>query len=151
MERVAATLLALGINQPRIKNFPDSTATAAEAAKAIGTTVERIVKSLVFMADDQPILVLVSGSNRVDTDRLAKLTNAKITRANADQVRAATGFPIGGVPPISHTTQLTTYVDADLLQYDEVWASAGTPHSVFPIKPETLLEITHGHLADVHD
>jgi len=151
MERVVATLAALGITEPRIRKFPDSTATAAEAAAAIGTSVERIVKSLVFMAGDQPILVLVSGSNRVDTVLLQALVGAPVKRANADQVRAVTGFPIGGVPPVGHAIPLATYLDGDLLQYDEVWASAGTPHSVFPIAPETLLSITRARIADVHD
>ncbi len=151
MERVTAALAELGFGRPRIRQFPNSTATAAEAAAAIGTSVDRIVKSLVFMAGDRPILVLVSGSNRVDTNRLAALVGAPIKRASADQVRAATGFPIGGVPPVGHASTLTTYIDADLLRYDEVWASAGSPHSVFPIDPPTLIGITKGHLVDIHD
>jgi prolyl-tRNA editing enzyme YbaK/EbsC (Cys-tRNA(Pro) deacylase) len=151
VERVASTLAALGIAEPRIRQFPDSTATAAEAAAAIGTSVGSIVKSLVFMAGDQPILVLASGAHRVDTARLAVLVGSPVTRATAEQVRKATGFAIGGVPPVGHVAPLATYVDADLLQYDEVWASAGTPHSVFPIEPATLIGITNGHLADIHD
>jgi prolyl-tRNA editing enzyme YbaK/EbsC (Cys-tRNA(Pro) deacylase) len=151
VERVAAALAELGIAEPRIRQFPESTATAVDAATAIGTTVERIVKSLLFMAGDKPILVLASGANRVDTTRLADLVGAPIKRANADQVRQATGFPIGGVPPIGHASPLTTYVDADLLQYDEVWASAGTPHTVFPIDPATLIGITRARVADVRE
>jgi prolyl-tRNA editing enzyme YbaK/EbsC (Cys-tRNA(Pro) deacylase) len=151
MERVVATLAALGIAQPRIRQFPNSTATAADAAVALGTSVERIVKSLVFMAGDEPILVLTSGANRVDTARLQALTGQPVRRATASEVRAATGYPIGGVPPVGHATVLATYLDGDLLQYDEVWASAGTPHSVFPIAPETLLSITRARIADVHD
>lgn len=151
MERVAATLAALGIVEPRIRDFPESTATAAEAAAAIGTTVERIVKSLVFMAGDTPVLVLASGANRVDTARLQELVGAPVKRANAEQVRQATGFVIGGVPPVGHAAPLRTFIDADLLRYDEVWASAGTPHSVFPIDPPTLIGITSGKLADLHD
>ena len=149
MERVAAVLAELGIANASIREFPESTATAADAAAAIGTQVERIVKSLVFMAGDAPILVLVSGSNRVDTSRLEQLTGNKVRRANADEVRAATGFPIGGVPPVGHTTAMPTYVDADLLNYDEVWASAGSPKSVFAIDPATLIGITRGKLADI--
>jgi prolyl-tRNA editing enzyme YbaK/EbsC (Cys-tRNA(Pro) deacylase) len=149
VERVAAALAALGITDPRIRYFPNSTATAAEAAAAIGTSVGRIVKSLVFMAGDEPILVLASGANRVDTARLETVTGKPIRRANADEVRTATGFPIGGVPPLGHASAFATYVDADLLQYDEVWASAGTPHSVFAIPPEALLSITSGKLVDV--
>jgi prolyl-tRNA editing enzyme YbaK/EbsC (Cys-tRNA(Pro) deacylase) len=149
MERVAAALAAVGITEPLIREFPESTATAQEAATAIGTSVERIVKSLVFLAGEQPILVLTSGSNRVNTAALQALTGAPIKRANADQVRTATGFPIGGVPPVGHATRMPTYFDQDLLNYPEVWASAGTPHSVFAIDPATLQRITNSRVAEL--
>jgi len=147
VERLAAVLDELGL---AIHDFDASTATSAQAADAIGTTVERIVKSLVFMAGDVPILVLASGPNRVDTTLLANMTGTPIKRANADQVREATGFPIGGVPPFGHATRLTTFVDRDLLQYDRVWAAAGTPHSVFPIDPQTLVETAKATVANIH-
>ena len=149
VDRVRAALAANGISDVLIKEFPESTATAADAATAIGTTVGRIVKSLIFMAGDQPILVLASGPNRVDVEKLATLTGQKISRANADQVRQATGFAIGGVPPFGHPRSLLSLFDEDLLQYDEVWAAAGTPNSVFPLDPRELLRIAGAKVADV--
>jgi prolyl-tRNA editing enzyme YbaK/EbsC (Cys-tRNA(Pro) deacylase) len=149
VERVRATLIALGIAEPRIREFEHSTATAEQAAAAIGTTVERIVKSLVFIAGESPIVVLVSGANRVDIARLGDLIGSPIKRANADQVRQATGFSIGGVPPVGLATPMAIYIDQDLLAYEQVWASAGTPTSVFPIDPPTLVRITTGRVAEV--
>jgi prolyl-tRNA editing enzyme YbaK/EbsC (Cys-tRNA(Pro) deacylase) len=150
-DRVRAALAAHGVRDMSVKQFAESTATAAEAAAAIGTTVERIVKSLVFMAGDGPIMVLISGPNRVDLDKVAKLVGQPIKRANADQVRELTGFSIGGVPPVGHASPLKTYTDRDLLQFDEVWAAAGTPNSVFSIAPTELARITGGHVADVKE
>jgi prolyl-tRNA editing enzyme YbaK/EbsC (Cys-tRNA(Pro) deacylase) len=94
-------------------------------------------------------LVLASGPNRVDTARLGSLLGATIKRADADQVRGATSFPIGGVPPVGHPSPLTTYVDRDLLQHEIVWAAAGTPNAVFSIDPHTLVRITAGQVADI--
>jgi prolyl-tRNA editing enzyme YbaK/EbsC (Cys-tRNA(Pro) deacylase) len=149
VERVRAALAALGLPDVSVRQFAESTATAAEAAAAIGTTVERIVKSLVFMAGDQPILVLASGPNRVDLDKVAPLVGQPVKRANADQVRELTGFSIGGVPPVGHAQPLRAVVDRELLQFDEVWAAAGTPNSVFSITPGELVRITAGQVADV--
>jgi prolyl-tRNA editing enzyme YbaK/EbsC (Cys-tRNA(Pro) deacylase) len=146
---VRAALASYGLEHVEIREFAESTATAADAATAIGTTVERIVKSLVFMADDRPILVLVSGPRRVDTDKVARLTSGSVKRATADQVRDTTGFAIGGVPPVGHNGSLVTFIDRDLLQYAEVWAAAGTPNSVFAIHPDDLVRITHGRVEDV--
>jgi len=148
-ERVRASLAANGLGGAAIREFDASTATSADAAAAIGTSVERIVKSLVFMAGEAPVLVLASGSNRVDTRKLADLAGQSVRRANADQVREATGFAIGGVPPLGHAQALRTFVDRDLLQYDEVWAAAGTPNSVFAIAPEHLVRVAGGTVADV--
>ncbi|HVC78883.1 MAG TPA: YbaK/EbsC family protein [Chloroflexota bacterium] len=141
VQRVHEALLARGVN-PRIVEFSESTRTAEEAARAIGTTVERIVKSLVFAAADQPVLALVSGGNRVAIARLAEALGAPVRRADAELVRAATGFAIGGVPPLGHATELTVLLDEDLLRYDLVYAAAGTPNTVFPITPEELLRVT---------
>jgi prolyl-tRNA editing enzyme YbaK/EbsC (Cys-tRNA(Pro) deacylase) len=146
---VRAALAEHGLADVRIVEFPESTATAAAAAMAIGTTVGRIVKSLVFMAGEKAVVVLASGPNRVDTRKLAELTGQKITRANADQVRQATSFSIGGVPPVAHPEPLLTYCDRDLLQYDEVWAAAGTPNSVFPVDPNVLLRMTRAEVVDI--
>jgi prolyl-tRNA editing enzyme YbaK/EbsC (Cys-tRNA(Pro) deacylase) len=148
IDRVRLALADLGLDAT-IREFDASTATALDAAAAIGTDVERIVKTLVFMAGDQPILVLVSGPNRVDTSKIGARVGARVVRANADQVRAATGFAIGGVAPLGLAAPMTTCIDRDLLQYPEVWAAAGTPNAVFSIAPARLVEITGGEVADI--
>jgi len=148
VKRVADALRAAGIDA-RIEELSASTRTAEEAAAAVGTTVPRIVKSLVFLADDRPIVALVSGSNRLDTDRVGQILGCSIGRADAATVRAATGFAIGGVPPLAHATALDVLIDRDLLQYDEVWAAAGTPHAVFPIAPDRLVTATGGRVVDL--
>jgi prolyl-tRNA editing enzyme YbaK/EbsC (Cys-tRNA(Pro) deacylase) len=122
--------------------FAESTRTAEDAAAAIGTTVGQIVKSLVFMDGEQPVLLLVSGPNRVDVTAVGKQLGMTLERASAEQVRAATSFSIGGVPPIGHPTRLPTWIDAGLLSYELVWAAAGTPNAVFPISPADLRRIT---------
>jgi Cys-tRNA(Pro) deacylase len=145
-ERVLSRLSSLGV-PTEVREFAASTATAQEAASAIGTSVARIVKSLVFATSDgQPILALVSGANRVDLARLSDAVGQPVGRANADQVRQATGFSIGGVPPVGHQAQLPVYVDADLLQFDQVWAAAGTPNSVFSIAPHDLVRVARGQV-----
>jgi prolyl-tRNA editing enzyme YbaK/EbsC (Cys-tRNA(Pro) deacylase) len=130
----------------RIEEFPASTRTAQEAADAVGTSVGQIVKSLVFLAGDSPVLALVSGANRLDPDRLAALTGLPIGKADADAVRHATGYSIGGVPPIGFPAPIPTFVDRDLLEYDVVWAAAGTPRHVFPIAPQDLVRVTGGRV-----
>jgi Cys-tRNA(Pro) deacylase len=127
------------------KRFPEGTKTAADAAAAIGVTVGQIVKSLVFGVDGEIVMALVSGSNQLDEKKLALAAGgAKCARVDADAVREATGFPIGGVPPFGHSTQLRVFVDPDLLQYDEVWAAAGTWNDVFPIAPNDLVRASGG-------
>ena len=150
VRRVADALARLGI-QAEITEFSESTRTADEAAAAVNSTVGQIVKSLVFLVGEQPVLAMVSGAIRVDTDKLARVAGGPIARANADLVRAATGFSIGGVPPVGHATLLPTYLDRDLLQYDRVWAAAGTPNAVFPIAPDELQRITGAIVADLAD
>jgi Cys-tRNA(Pro) deacylase len=147
-QRVADALAAAGVDA-EVRTYAESTRTAEEAAVAVGATVGQIVKSLVFLADGQPILALVSGANRLDNTKLARITGAKITRADADTVRTATGYVIGGVPPIGHLEPLPVYFDRDLLQYAEVWAAAGTPNTVFSIAPDALLRITGAQLAEL--
>lgn len=148
VQRVADALAALGI-QSEITEFAESTRTAEQAAAAVNAVVGQIVKSLVFLAGERPVLALVSGANRVDTQRLAAIAGGLITRADADLVRQATGYSIGGVPPIGHTASLATYLDRDLLQYEQVWAAAGTPNAVFPIAPDELQRITGAAVADL--
>ena len=120
------------------REFPAGTRTAQDAAAAIGCAVGQIVKSLVFLRDDEPVLVLCSGANTVDAQRLG------LAKADADVVRRTTGFAIGGVPPYGHPAPLQTLVDEDLLAHDEVWAAAGTPSSVFPLTPAQLVERSGG-------
>jgi prolyl-tRNA editing enzyme YbaK/EbsC (Cys-tRNA(Pro) deacylase) len=147
-QRVADALAALGV-ETRVIEFAESTRTAEEAAAAIGTQVAQIVKSLVFMAGDAPVLALVSGTNRLDTARLRAWTDAPPRRATADEVRAATGYAIGGVPPIGHAQPLRTFIDHHLMQYDVLYAAAGTPHAVFAITPADLARITGGQITDL--
>jgi Cys-tRNA(Pro) deacylase len=148
VQKVADALAQLGLHA-EITEFSESTRTAEEAAAAVGCTVGQIVKSLVFTVDGRPILALVSGVNRVDTAMLAAAAGGQIARANADSVREATGFSIGGVPPVGHATSLPTYLDRDLLQYERVWAAAGTPNAVFAITPGDLQRITGATVADI--
>jgi Cys-tRNA(Pro) deacylase len=134
----------------RTKRFPEGTKTAQDAANAIGVPVGAIVKSLVFGVDDEVVMALVSGSNQLDEKKLAAAAGgAKCSRVDADAVRAATGFPIGGVPPFGHKTHLRVFIDPDLLQYDEVWAAAGTWNDVFGIEPHKLVEASGGAVTDL--
>ena len=132
------------------KRFPEGTKTAADAAAAIGVSVGQIVKSLVFGVDTEIVMALVSGSNQLDEKRLALAAGgAKCSRVDADAVRAATGYPIGGVPPFGHTTQLRVFVDPDLLQYDEVWAAAGTWNDNFGAAPADIVRVAGGVVTDL--
>lgn len=133
-----------------VVNFPQETRTAKAAAEAIGCDVAQIVKSLVFMADDRPVLALTSGANRVDEAKLAAILGASAVRkADADEVRAATGYAIGGTPPFGHAQHLDVVCDRDLTAFEEVWAAAGLPTTVFAIQPETLLEVTGAQVGDL--
>ena len=132
------------------RRFPEGTKTAADAAAAIGVTVGQIVKSLVFGVDNEIVMALVSGSNQLDEKKLALAAGgAKCSRVDADAVRAATGYPIGGVPPLGLATKLRIFMDPDLLQYDEVWAAAGTWNDVFPISPSDLVSASHGVVVEL--
>ena len=132
------------------KRFPEGTKTAADAAAAIGVTVGQIVKSLVFGVDGEIVMALVSGSNQLDEKKLALAAGgAKCARVDADAVREATGFPIGGVPPFGHATQLRVFVDPDLLQYDEVWAAAGTWNDNFGAAPADIVRVAGGVVTDL--
>ena len=132
------------------RRFPEGTKTAADAAAAIGVTVGQIVKSLVFGVDNEIVMALVSGSNQLDEKKLALAAGgAKCARVDADAVRDATGYPIGGVPPFGHATQLRVFVDPDLLQYDEVWAAAGTWNDNFGAAPADIVRVADGVVADL--
>jgi prolyl-tRNA editing enzyme YbaK/EbsC (Cys-tRNA(Pro) deacylase) len=139
--RQAAEALGLAV---RIATMTDSTRTAEDAAAACGCTVGQIVKSLVFKAADdaRPILLLVSGSNRVDEDRVGEIVGCALIRPDARFVRDQTGFAIGGIPPFGHDRPIATLMDADLLGYGVVWAAAGTPNTVFPVDPAALRDAT---------
>jgi prolyl-tRNA editing enzyme YbaK/EbsC (Cys-tRNA(Pro) deacylase) len=135
-----------------VRRFPEGTKTAPDAARAVGCEVGQIVKSLVFMADDRPILALTSGANRADVGKLAALVGAsEVRRATADEARVATGFAIGGTPPFGHSRPLDVLVDRDLLGYDEVWAAAGTPDAVFRIAPQDLVRASGAAAADFRE
>ena len=132
------------------RRFPEGTKTAADAATAIGVSVGQIVKSLVFGVDSEIVMALVSGSNQLDEKKLAVAAGgAKCSRVDADAVRAATGYPIGGVPPFGHSTQLRVFVDPDLLQYDEVWAAAGTWNDNFGASPADIVRVSGGVVIDL--
>jgi prolyl-tRNA editing enzyme YbaK/EbsC (Cys-tRNA(Pro) deacylase) len=147
--RVQRALAAAG-SEAQVQELPDSTRTSVEAANALGVEVGHIAKSLIFLADDKPVMVVASGSDRVDVARLsAQLGGAKVKRADADAVRAATGYPIGGVSPAGLNGDVTVLVDQALSEYDVVWAAGGTSHAVFPTSYAELLRITGGEAADV--
>ncbi len=146
--RVQETLRALGV-AAEVVVLEESARTAAQAAAACGVGVGQIVKSLVFLADRDPILVLVSGANQADERRLAAVTGRAVRRADADTVRAVTGYAIGGVPPVGHARPLPVLIDRDLLAFERVIAAAGTPHAVFPIAPAELCRVTGGRVEDL--
>jgi prolyl-tRNA editing enzyme YbaK/EbsC (Cys-tRNA(Pro) deacylase) len=147
---VQDALAALG-SAARVREMPASTRTAAEAAQACDCPEGAIVKSLVFRGADsgQGILVLTSGANRVHEKRLGRQLGDRLERAGADFVRAATGYAIGGVPPLGHATALRVVMDADLRAYPEIWAAAGTPSAVFPITPAELARLTGARILTV--
>ena len=150
-QKVADAARALGLSV-EIVEFEETTRTAQDAAHAIGCQVAQIVKSLLFIVDDQPVMALVSGVNRLDERKLATLRGVgrkQVERADADVAKAATGFSIGGVPPFGHTSRLPVYVDEDLTRFDVVWAAAGTPFAVFAITPEELVQASQATVADL--
>jgi len=149
IQRVRTALMERGLAVD-IVEFPSSTRTAQEAASAVGATVGQIVKSLVFMADVQPVLVLASGAHRVDVRKLARLTGAaRVAKATAEETRAVTRFSIGGVPPIGHLTSLPVFLDEALLRHGVVYASAGTPHAVFAADPQAIARTTGAIIVDI--
>ena len=133
-----------------VLEFDQPTASAAQAACAIGCTVAQIAKSLVFAdADGDPVLVIASGASRVDEAKVGQILKTTIHRADADFVKRATGFSIGGVPPVGHPTELNVVLDRTLQDFEEIWAAGGTPTSVFCLTPSQLVSITNGSYCDV--
>ncbi len=149
-QKVQNALTELGYTG-QVVEHEASTRTAVEAAQAAGCEVGQIVKSLVFrlLPANEPVLVLVSGPNRVHEKHLGRLLGGVLERADADYVREVSGYAIGGVPPVGHKTPLKTYVDEDLLQYATVWAAAGTPNAVFEVSPRELVRISNGTVVSV--
>jgi len=135
----------------RVVELPASTRTAQEAAQAVGCKVEQIVKSLIFRGKntDKAILVLASGPNWVNEKRISELVTEPIEKANADFVRNKTGFVIGGVPPVGHKEPLDTFIDETLLQYEDLWAAAGTPNAVFQLRSADLKTMTGGKVISI--
>ena len=149
-QKIQDILSALGFDFQVIE-FTESTKTAQEAAERVGCELGQIVKSMIFRGQisNKGILVLTSGANRVDEKEISDYAQEAIKRAEPDFVRAMTGFAIGGVPPLGHTHPLETYIDEDLMQYDSVWAAAGTPNAVFKLSSSNLVKITLGKIVRV--
>lgn len=136
----------------KVHDFDEFTHTAVQAAAALNCDVSQIAKSLIFKStSDQPILVIASGSNHVDTSKIAKLLGESIDKADADFVKEQTSYTIGGVPPFAFPNPITTFIDQDLLKFDTVWAAAGTNNSVFSLTPDNLVKISQGQVADIRD
>lgn len=150
-QRVAEAAQALGLDI-EIVEFAQTTRSAQEAAEAVGCQVAQIVKSLCFVVNGRSTICLVSGANQLDERKLAALSGVgrkQVSRADADSVKAATGFSIGGVPPFGHATPSPVYVDEDLLQFETVWAAAGTPFAVFAVRPADLVRASGGQVTDL--
>lgn len=150
-EDVRAALAAHGLNDV-IRTFSESTATSEEAAAAIGTPLGTIVKSLCFMVDGQPVVVLAAGDHRVDSKKLAELSGVakkRVKIASAEETLTATGYLPGGVPPVGHSQPVPILIDDTLSRYENVYAAAGSPNAIFPITLEKLIEITGGRMADL--
>lgn len=149
-ERVQTELKSLGA-AGEVVELAASTRTSQEAAAAIGTTVAQIAKSLVFLTGETPVLVIASGVNRVSMEKLAAHLGSPAIRPDAETVKRLTGFPIGGVAPVGHVTRPRVLIDRDLLQYQEIWAAAGTPNAVFRTTPEELVRMTGGEVTDIRE
>ncbi|GCE24670.1 cys-tRNA(pro)/cys-tRNA(cys) deacylase [Dictyobacter alpinus] len=147
---VQDTLQAQGYSS-QVVELSASSRTAQEAAQAIGCQVAQIVKSLIFMTKNtsRPVLVVASGSNRVNEKLLGQLVGEPIVRADPDFVRQHTGYAVGGVAPLGHPEPLLTFIDSDLLQYEQIWAAAGTPFAVFQLTPQELQQMTQGQVVSI--
>ena len=148
-QRVREYLRSAGVDA-LVTEMPTTTRTAKEAAKVIGCSVAQIAKSIIFRtASGRPVLVIASGANRVNEHHMSELIGEQIEKATPDFVQESTGFEIGGVPPVGHCRPIETWIDRDLLQFDIIWAAAGTPFAVFSIRPDQLQSITAGKIQSV--
>ncbi len=149
-QKVQVALRTLGFPH-KVIELSQTARSAAEAAQAIGCKVEEIAKSLIFKGKrtNKAILVIASGPNRVNEKKISEFLSEPVKMADADFVRQKTGFTIGGVPPIAHRERLETIIDEDLLQFEEIWAAAGTPNAVFRLSPADLIKMTDGRITSV--
>jgi prolyl-tRNA editing enzyme YbaK/EbsC (Cys-tRNA(Pro) deacylase) len=149
-KKVQEVLKVLGL-ELQVVELQETTRTSADAARAIGCEVGQIAKSLVFRGQrtQRPILVIASGSNRVNEKRVGELISEPLGKADADFVRQKTGFVIGGIPPVGHAEKLEVFIDEDLLRYSEIWAAAGTPNAVFRLTPSDLVRMTEGRVIGI--
>lgn len=150
VEKVRSAIRQLGLERDVIELAVDAR-TSQQAADALGVGVGQIAKSLVFTVNRSPLLVIASGANRVAEGKLEKLAGGKVRRADPETVKQATGYTIGGVPPLGHATPLPVYIDSDLLQYDVIYGAAGSPECVFPLSPAELVRATGGRVIDVKE
>ena len=151
-QKVQNTLIERGTTL-KVVEFIESTRTSAEAAERVGVSLGQIAKSLIFKGktSGKPVLVIASGANRVDEKKVSALLGEKIGRADPEFAREATGFVIGGIPPLGHVQPITTFLDADLFQYEIIWGAAGTPNAVFELSPSQLEALTDGPVADIKE
>jgi len=149
-KKLQDTLKALGFDNEVIE-LKETTRSAGDAARAVGCRVEQIAKSIVFKGGktNQSILIVASGPNRINEKKISNMISEPLLKADADFVREKTGYAIGGVPPLGHAQAPLTFIDEDLLQYEEIWAAAGTPHAVFKLAPIDLQKMTGGRIVSV--
>lgn len=149
-QKVQDALATLGFSY-RVIELAQQTRTSAEAAAAVGCSVADIAKSILFKAagSGRPIMVIASGVNRIDEGKVARLVGERLKKADAEFVRAVTGFVIGGVPPLGHAQKIRKLIDRDLLKRERIWAAGGTPNALFSLTPDALLQMTEGEPADI--
>jgi len=147
---VQSAIAALGLRGAVIE-LAVHARTSQQAAEALGVRVAQIAKSLVFTVNGSPLMVVASGANRVDEGKLGRLAGGQVRRATPETVKQATGYTIGGVPPLGHTAALPIYIDEDLLQYETIYGAAGVPECVFPLTPDELVRATGGSVVDVKE
>jgi prolyl-tRNA editing enzyme YbaK/EbsC (Cys-tRNA(Pro) deacylase) len=146
-ERFSSAAAHLGI-EPEIVRFSEDTRTAKQAAAALDCELGQIIKSLIFECDGQPVLALTAGDQQVDTERLGSLCGGQIGKADAELVRKATGFAIGGVPPFGHLNQLSCFIDQSVYRYEVAWGAAGTPDTVFAVQTDQLENLSGGQISE---